>query len=414
MTITRAATRALRVLGMAFAATRAYKLRAAFVVAAVALGISALALIVAAVDGAQQKAHEIVDWFGPDAAFILGGDITSRAVGRRSLTLTWDDVRRLREALPGAYLVTPMRAKSEITVRHGSGNWEVGAVVGTTEDYASAWNWPLAEGRDLTPGDVAHGAKVALIGATPARELFGAASPIGQTIFLGDLPVRIVGRLLYRGAMGGGGDVDDRIVIPLTTLTQRFNLDRNYFRALRVKFLNAGEPGAMASNVNNLRSLLRSQHGLRGTAPDDFTVLTADEILAFLSMLKGSLVAFLGVTAGVGILVGGFVLANLFYLSVSERTHEIGLRKALGARNNDILLQFLAEAVCLTLIGSLLGVALGAGMGGLLERLDILQIRLSAKVVGLSVICAVAIGVVFGLRPARRAALLDPIEALKG
>jgi putative ABC transport system permease protein len=208
-----------------------------------------------------------------------------------------------------------------------------------------------------------------------------------------------------------GGSIDDRLVLPITTLTQRFNMDRKYVRALRVKFR---DPENMAFHVENLRSLLRHQHRLEEGTDDDFTVLTADEVLKFIAMFKGGLVAFLGVTAVVAIVVGGFVLANLFYLAVSERRSEIGLKKALGAPDRAILLQFLAEAVALTLLGALLGMALGMGIGQFLDRLGILQILFSWKIFFLSLLASGAIGILFGLKPARQAASLPPVEALKG
>ena len=400
-----------RVCGMARTALWAYRLRSAFVVAAIALGIASLTVIVASIDGAERKARQIVEMFGPDAAFVLGGDIESRAVGQRTRTLSYEDARRIRAELPGVYLVVPMRSRSNVTVQYGDHRMDMVTVVGSTAGYAEVWNWPLAEGRDFSEEDVERGAKVALIGDTPARELFGDTSPLGYTILVDKLPVQIVGRLAYRGVAGMGPPVDDRIILPLTTLTQRFNLDRKYFRALRVKFT---DPENMEFHVENLRSLLRRLHNLAPGDKDDFTILTADEILKFLSMFKGGLLLFLGITAAVAMVVGGFVLANLFYLSVSERRTEIGLKKALGAKNRAILQQFLAEAVGLTLIGALFGMALGMGMGQLLERLDILQILFSWKVFVYSVAAAVAIGLLFGLKPARQAAALPPVEALKG
>ncbi len=399
-------------MGSAWRATWAFKLRGLFVIAAVALGIASLTLIVAAVDGAQKKAREVVDRFGPDAAFILGGDIQSRAVGKRTLTLSWRDAETLRQSLPGAYQVIPMRAKRNVQMRYAGRGYSLQTVIGATADYADAWDWPLVAGRDLTERDVALGAKVGLIGDAPARELFGEASPLGRTVFVDDLPIQIVGRLSYRGGeTGGGSSIDERLIIPLTTLTQRFNMDRKYFRALRVKF---HDPEYMDAHEANLRSLLRHLHDLGPGEPDDFTILTPETILRFLSMLTGSLVAFLGVTATAAILVGGFVLANLFYLSVAERTQEIGLRKAMGARRRDITLQFLTEATLLTLVGAVFGVALGAGLGKILTRLDILEIELSARVLFYAFAASLAVGVAFGLQPARRAAAMDPIEALRG
>lgn len=403
---------ASRVAAMALRALWAYKLRSCFVIAAVALGIASLTIIVASIDGADRKANEIVDSFGPDAVFILGGDIRSRAVGQRTLTLSYADADRLRQSLPGAYLVVPMRARQNVSARADGINTQLPLVVGATAGYAEVWNWPLVEGRDLTEADVARGAKVGLIGDAPAKALFGEDSPVGRTVFIDQLPVQIVGRLAYRGfSAGGGGAVDDRLIVPISTLTQRFNLDRKYFRALRVKFV---DPQNMAFHVENLRSLLRDQHKLTEGEPDDFTILTADEILKFLSMFKGGLVLFLGITAVVAMVVGGFVLANLFYLSISERRTEIGLKKALGAPSGAILLQILLEAVWLTMIGALCGMGLGMALGQLLERLGLLELLLSWKIFGLSTLAAVVIGLLFGLKPARQAAAMAPMDVLKG
>jgi putative ABC transport system permease protein len=404
---------AWRIGQMALAALWAYKLRSLFVVLGVALGIASLTVIVAAVDGAERKAVEMVKWFGPDAAFVLGGDIQSRAVGQRTLTLSYRDAQKLRESLPGAYLVVPMRGKGEVTVRYRGKSRQVPIVVGTTAGYAEAWNWPLAEGRDFTEEDVQKGAKVGLIGDLVAEELFGSESPVGHTIFVDQLPVQIVGRLSYRGITGGGGSgpVDDRIILPITTLTQRFNLSRKYFRALRVKF---HAPENMKAHVTNLRSLLRHLHNLQPGEPDDFSILTADEILDFMSMLKGGLVLFLGITALVAMIVGGFVLANLFYLSVTERRSEIGLKKSVGAPDWAILMQVLTESVCLSLVGALLGVILGLSLGQLMARFGVLEILISWKVFVFSTLAATLMGLVFGLRPARTAASMPPIEALKG
>lgn len=396
---------------LGLSALLAYRLRSFFVIAAVSLGIASLTVIVAAVDGASKKADEIADMFGPDAVLIFGGNIVNRAVGARTLTLTWEDAARIRQSLPGAYIVLPMRSKGNVRLKHEANNYDVSLVGGTTENYAKAWNWPLVEGRDLTAEDVQRGARVALMGDRPARELFGDESPVGRTFLMSGVPFTVVGLLQYRGMSGGGSSVDDRVIIPLTTLTQRFNMDRRYFRALRVKF---EDTAGMDAHVEDLRSLLRHLHRLAPEDPDDFTILTAREVLKFLSVIKGGLVLFLGVTATAAMIVGGFVLANLFLLSVTERRVEIGLKKALGAPGRAILLQFLMESLALTLCGAVGGVLLGALMGQMLERLGLIEMVLSAKVFLLALAAATAVGLVFGLRPARQAAALDPIQALRG
>lgn len=401
-----------RIVSMGFEAVWAFKLRSFFVVLGVAFGIASLTLIVTAVDGANRAAVEIVDMFGPDSALIFGGNIRKRAVGMRTLTLNREDAQRIRDSLPGAYQVIPMRAKFGQTIKAGNRNYQDTRIIGATENYAEAWNWPLAEGRDISAEDERLGAKVALLGDKPSRELFGDRSPVGRVIYISDIPFQVVGKLSYRGfSGGGGGDIDNRIIIPLSTLVQRYNMDRKYFRALRVKF---HEPDYMKAHVENLRSLLRHLHRIDPEEDDDFTILTADEVLKFLAMFKGGLSLFLGVTAGIAMLVGGFVLANLFSISVSERAEEIGLKKAMGARNSAILGQFLVEACVLTAFGGVLGLFLGLGLGQFLTRLDILTIQFSWKAFFMALAGSQAVGLVFGLKPAKQAADLDPIQALRG
>jgi len=396
---------------MGFEAVWAFKLRSLFVILGVALGIASLTLIVTAVDGANRKAMEIVDMFGPDSALIFGGNFMKRAVGMRTLTLSKDDAKRVKDSLPGAYTVIPMRAKGGQTIKHGNKNYQDVLIIGATNGYSKAWNWPLAEGRDISEEDEAKGAKIALLGDKPATELFGDESPVGQVIYISNIPFQVVGKLAYRGFTGGRGDIDNRIIIPLSTLMQRYNLDRKYFRALRVKFY---EPDYMDAHVENLRSLLRDQHNIKEGEDDDFSILTADEVLKFLAMFKGGLTIFLGVTATIAMLVGGFVLANLFSISVSERAEEIGLKKALGAHKSAIMLQFLMEACALTLLGGILGLFLGLGLGQFLSRLDILTIQFSWKAFFMALAGSQIIGLIFGLKPAKQAADLDPIQALRG
>ncbi len=405
------ALRVARLWGMALSAVWAYKTRSFFVILGVGFGVASLTLIVTAVDGAERKAVEIVEWFGPDAALVFGGNFKKQAVGARTVTLTMDDLRGIRQSLPGAYLVVPMRARQDVPLKFQSAASQGTLVVGATEDYAKAWNWPLVEGRDLSEEDVRLGSRVAILGDKPARELFGEASPLGRTFMVDKFQVQVIGRLKYRGATGGGGDIDDRVILPITTLTARFNMDRRFLMALRIKFL---EPERMAAHTENLRSFLRMSHHLAPSQDDDFSIITADEVLKFLSVFKGGLVAFLGVTAASAMTVGGFVLANLFSISVSERSREIGLKKAVGATSQDVMLQFLLEAALLTAVGGLVGLGLGLGLGQLLTRLGMLQILFSWKVFFLSLASAVGIGVVFGLKPARQAAGLDPIAALRG
>lgn len=402
-----------RIQGMAIKAILAYWVRSVFIVLAVALGISALTIIVAAVEGGRNKAMEVVEIFGPDTIMVLGGDIVNRPVGQRTNTLTWDDVRAIRSSLPGAYLSVPMKMRGGVTIKYGSRFSQTTQIIGSSEDYAKVWNWPLSEGRDITAEDVNTGAKVGIIGRTTAQELFGDETPIGKTIFAGTLPVQIIGQMVYRGVSGGGGsmDADDRLVIPISTITQRFNMDRKYFRAIRVKFL---ESENMAAHAENLKAFLRHLHNLESGQNDDFSILTAQEILSFLTIFTGGIVVFLGITAVVAVIVGGFVLANLLFLSVSERSQEIGLRKALGASSKAITAQFLSEAVYMTLAGAVLGLTIGILFANLLSSLEIIDIKISPTVFILSFLSSLLIALVFGLKPAKRAASISAINALRG
>ncbi|MDR2892264.1 MAG: ABC transporter permease [Deltaproteobacteria bacterium] len=399
----------------AWKAALAFRLRSFFVILAVSLGIASLTVIVASLEGANNKIDELVGIFGPDAAFVTGGSTISRAVGQRTRTITWNDVRTMRDSLPGVYIVAPMSFTGKATLVYANRNFELDRVMGSTENYSEIWNWPLAEGRDISAEDMTRGASVCLIGTKVSQELFGSGNPIGRTIMVARVPFTIIGRLSERGISGGGGNMDETLVMPLSTMIQRFNQDRQYFRMVRLKFT---DPQNMDLHAGNIRSLLRYLHGLgpsqaEGGEPDDFTIITALDVQRFISMIKGGLSIFLGLTALAAICVSGFVLANLFYISVSERSMEVGLKKALGAPSLAITMQFLCESVLLTLGGALLGLCWG-GLLSLFLRNSLFSIELSWRVFLCSTLAAVLIGLIFGLRPARKAASLEPISALKG
>ncbi|MDR2825932.1 MAG: ABC transporter permease [Deltaproteobacteria bacterium] len=394
----------------AWMAVLAFRLRSFFVILAVSLGIAALTVIVASLEGANRKIEELVSSFGPDAAFVSGGSVISRAVGQRSKTITWKDVNTMRDSLPGVYITAPISFKGESLVVYESRNFQVSRVMGSTENYARIWDWPLSEGRDISAEDLSRGADVCLVGGAVARELFGTDNAIGKTVLISKVPFTIVGKLSERGASGSGGNMDETVIMPLSTMIQRFNQDRQYLRMVRLKFLDAAN---MDMHANNIRTLLRYLHGLDEDTPDDFTIITALDIQRFISMIKGGMSVFLGITALAAVCVSGFVLANLFYISVSERSMEVGLKKALGAPRSAITAQFLCEAVLLTLGGSFLGLLWGALFSLTLTN-TLFRIELSWTVFLYSVVAAVLIGVIFGLKPAHRAAGMEPISALKG
>ncbi|MDR2825349.1 MAG: ABC transporter permease, partial [Deltaproteobacteria bacterium] len=287
----------------AWMAVLAFRLRSFFVILAVSLGIAALTIIIASLEGANRKIDELVSTFGSDAAFVQGGSVISRAVGQRGKSITWKDVNTMRDSLPGVYITAPMSYKGQSLVVYESHNFQVSRIMGSTENYAKIWDWPLSEGRDISAEDLARGADVCILGEAVARELFGSGNAIGQTVLIARVPFTIIGKLSERGISGSGGNMDETVIMPLSTMIQRFNQDRQYLRMVRLKFLDANN---MDMHANNIRTLLRYLHGLDEDTPDDFTIVTALDIQRFISMIKGGMSIFLGITALAAVCVSGF------------------------------------------------------------------------------------------------------------
>lgn len=399
-----------RVLRLALRTIVVFRARSVFIVLAVAFGVAALTVIVAAMEGAGRKAEELADTFGPSAIFVAGGNLMYQPMGNRPRTLTWTDVRRVGSELPGAVSVQPFLLREKMPASGGGRRHLVASVVGTGENYRTTWNWPLAEGEDFTPADVQGGAGVCLLGSMVARALFGSRSPVGDVVLLDRVPLVVRGVLHPRNIVAAGVEQDDRIVLPATTMVRRFNLDRTYLNGIRINF---ASPQGMDGNARRVQALLRVLHDREPGEADDFLVISPLVVLRFVSFLKGGFGVFLGVTALAALLVGGFILANLFHLSVAERQTEIGMKKAIGATDAAILLQFLAEALYLTTLGAMAGLGLGLVIARMLERLDMLTLRLSPAVFMAAFIAALAVALVFGMQPARRAARMEPIAALK-
>lgn len=396
-------------LHQAFKAVLSYKLRSLFVIIAVSLGIASLSVIIATMEGANRTIDEMVKAFGSDAAFVQGGNMFSRAVGQRTRTISWNDVSTMRRSLPGVYVVAPMSFRGgRPSLVYGSRNYQIDRLQGSTEDYSRIWDWPIAEGRDFTAADLDRSNSVVIIGSAIAEELFGGEPAVGKNIQIAKIPFKIIGVLQERG--GNMEQMDETVVIPLSTMIKRFNQDRQYFQTVRLKF---EDPENLEAHSSNVTSLLRYLHGLGDDDPDDFRVITSLDIQRFIGMIKKGLGVFLGITAIAAMCVSGFVLANLFYISVSERSTEVGLRKALGAPGAAITLQFLCESVILTIGGAALGVVWGMLLGLTLKS-GLFAIEFSPLVFLSSLVSAIIVGIMFGLKPAHRAAALDPISALKG
>jgi putative ABC transport system permease protein len=402
--------RLIKIISQSIMAVRAFKLRTFFCLISVALGIASITVIVAATEGAYKKALDIVARFGPDSLMIFSGGEEARAVGLRQKTLTLDDVEAVEQAFSSAYLVVPQTSVGNTNVSYKDKKYQT-QVIGSTSDYSRVFTWPVIQGSDFTEDDVRGLRNVGLIGQYLLKELFGSEDPVGKYILVKGIPVQIVGVLSERGTSPSGHNLDDRIIIPLTTVMRKLQNETKYVSAFRIRFVDQEN---LYTHAEELRSFLRQRHKIPDDEPDDFRIVSPKEIVKFLVALTGSLVIFLGVTGLISLTVAGFVLANLFLLSVKERTTEIGIRRAAGAKKRDILMQFLGESVIITTIGGLFGFLLGLLSSKLLMFIAQFPIYFSWKAFAIGLLLSWAVGIGFGLQPANRAANLKPIEAIRG
>lgn len=403
-------TKYLKILSQSFLAIKVFKLRTLFCLISVALGIASITVIVAATEGAYKKALEMVDRFGPDSLLVFSGGEEARAIGLRQKTITLEDIDAIRQAFPSAYLVVPMASAGNINVSYKDKKYQT-LLIGSTSDYSQVWTWPVIQGSDFTDEDVKGLKNVALIGQHLLKELFDNEDPVGKYILVKGIPVQIVGVLSERGTSPSGLNLDDRLIIPLTTMMRKIQNETKYISAFRIRFTDQEN---LYNYVDELKAFLRQRHNIPENEPDDFRIVSPKEIVKFLVALTGSLVIFLGITGVISLVVAGFVLANLFLLSVRERSSEIGIRRATGAKKKDILFQFLGESVILTTTGGLLGFILGLAFSEILKLVADFPMNFSWKAFAVGIILSWIVGILFGLQPAKKAANLNPIEAIRG
>jgi putative ABC transport system permease protein len=327
-------------------------------------------------------------------------------------TLTEDDVLAINREIPEAIAAPALRGSAQVI--WGNSNWST-QIYGTTPEYLDVRQWPLVSGRTFEPAEMAGAAKVALIGATVAKQLFGAADPLDQSIRIKRVPFTIIGVLDVKGQSMMGTDQDDLILVPIKTARSRVlgtaSAARN--RTVGTIWVKAADGVDTKTVEGQVRSLLRQRHRVQAGADDDFSLRNLQEVMAAQEASSRVLALLLAAVASVSLLVGGIGIMNIMLVSVTERTREIGLRMAVGARTRDILGQFLVEAVTLSLIGGLIGVALGVGGALAIAQLAGWRIVISPEAVVLAVAFAFVIGVFFGFYPARKAARLNPVEALR-
>jgi putative ABC transport system permease protein len=395
---------------VAFRALRRNKLRSGLTALGIIIGVTSVVAMVALGNGARARVESQVAALGRNLLTVFAG--STRSGGARgglgsASTLTLDDAEAIHREVVDVAALSPEVSTSAQAIANGR-NWST-TITGESPDYLTIRNWKLAEGSIFTERDVRSAAKVAVIGAKVAHELFGPLDPVGQAVRIRNIPFVITGVLASKGSGMGGQDQDDRILVPFTTAMKRITGDK-YLRSINVQVSSADR---MNATQQQIATLLRQRHRLGFGRDDDFSIFNQKEIADATNTVAGIITLLLGSVASIALLVGGIGIMNIMLVSVTERTREIGIRIAVGAQPFAIHLQFLVEALILSVLGGLLGVACGVGLARLIELVVDFEPIVSIGSIVLALGVSFATGIFFGLYPAQKAAALDPIEALR-
>lgn len=386
-----------------------HPLRTAFLMLGTLVGVAALTLVVSAGSSARQRILETVRRNFSASSLVVSSGAPLLVGGPRdeAARLTFDDAAAVA-SLPGVETWDPILTMDGIQVRHGDASVST-RLVGCSERAPRVWERGAAQGEYFDAAQVSSSARVAVLGTNTARELFGADDPVGSEIQVGNVPFRVIGTLEPIGTDAHGNDRDAELVVPITTAMRRVaNVDA--IRGVRLVVRDASQVEATSREV---RRVLRERHGLAGDRPDDFSVVTPVGIQKMVSRMQNVFLVFLPLVAAVALLAGAAVAASVTLLSVSERTGEIGLRRALGARPGDVARQLLVETAVTTTLGGLLGAAMGVGATVAISRSLHIPVSISWATVLLGLVLAALTGLAAGVLPARRAARLHPVEALR-
>jgi len=400
-------------LRIALRALMVNKMRSILTMLGIIIGVSAVIAMIAVGSGAKARIAEQIASMGSNLLIVLSGSSTSGGMrwGSGTVpTLTVDDSKAILSEVPAVKYVAP-NLQGVAQVVYGNQNWST-SVNGTTPEVLDIREWPVVSGRPFTQQDVDGATKVCLLGKTVVDNLFGGIDPVGQIIRIKKVPFTVVGVLGSKGQTTFGQDQDDTIFVPLTTAQKRL-FGMQFPGMVRVIAVQAKEPELMKEAEDQINALLRQRHRIQPSQDNDFTVRNLTEVMASAQQSANVMSLLLGAIASISLIVGGIGIMNIMLVSVTERTREIGIRIAVGAKSKDILLQFLIESLVLSLIGGILGITIGIGGTYILSSFTQWPTLLSIQAIFLAFFFAGSVGVFFGFYPARKASLLDPIEALR-
>ncbi len=395
---------------IAVRALRRNKMRTLLTMLGMIIGVAAVISAVSITNGAKTQIENQIASMGQNVILVFSGSFTRGGIHSGwggAGTLTLDDAEAMQREIPGVTAISP-EVRSSAQIAAGNQNWFT-QILGESPAYFDIRQWPVSTGSSFTDLDVRSAAKVAIIGKTIADQLYPGEDPIGQIVRIRNVPFKIVGMLLAKGLSVQGQDQDDLVVIPYTSAMKRVQKATT----VRSIIVQTAKPSLLAPVQQQIAELLRQRHRITAGRDDDFTVRNQQEIADMATAQSKTMTMLLGAIAGVSLLVGGIGIMNIMLVSVTERTREIGIRMAIGARGKDILVQFLVEAVTLSAIGGFFGIAAGIGGSRAVSSIMTWPTLTPPSWVAIALISSGVVGMVSGFYPAWKAAKLDPIDALR-